>query len=34
MAVSGKKAIKYILGQIPFTAEIYWQTRQKGSPPE
>ncbi len=32
MAVSGKKAIKYILGQIPFTAEIYWQTRQKGSP--
>jgi len=32
MAVSGKEAIKSILGQIPFTAELYWLVRQRGRP--
>jgi hypothetical protein len=32
MAVQGKEAIKNILGQIPFTAELYWLVRQRGKP--
>ncbi len=32
MAVPGKEAIKNILGQIPFTAELYWLVRQRGGP--
>ncbi len=32
MAVPGKEAIKNILGQIPFTAELYWLVRQRGRP--
>jgi hypothetical protein len=31
-AVGGKEAIKNILGQIPFTAELYWLVRQRGKP--
>jgi len=27
-----KAAIKQILGEIPFTAELYWQVRQQGKP--
>src|SRR5512143_4041759 len=30
MKVSGKETIKNILGQIPFTAELYWLVRQRG----
>jgi hypothetical protein len=30
MKVSGKDTIKNILGQIPFTAELYWLVRQRG----
>lgn len=29
---SGKETIKKILGQIPFTAELYWLVRQRGNP--
>jgi len=29
---SGKETIKRILGQIPFTAELYWLVRQRGNP--
>src|SRR5512143_951670 len=32
MRVSGKETIKNILGQIPFTAELYWLVRQRGRP--
>jgi hypothetical protein len=32
MAISRKEAIKNILGQIPFTAELYWLVRQRGRP--
>jgi hypothetical protein len=32
MAVSRREAIKNILGQIPFTAELYWLVRQRGRP--
>jgi hypothetical protein len=32
MAVTGKDAIKNLLGQIPFTAELYWLFRQRGRP--
>jgi hypothetical protein len=32
MAALGKEAIKNILGQIPFTAELYWLVRQRGKP--
>ena len=32
MAVPGKEVIKNILGQIPFTAELYWLVRQRGGP--
>jgi len=31
-ALHGKEAIKNILGQIPFTAELYWLVRQKDKP--
>ncbi|MEN4043146.1 MAG: hypothetical protein ROW52_04835 [Anaerolineaceae bacterium] len=30
--MSGKDNIKNLLGQIPFTAELYWLLRQKGKP--
>jgi hypothetical protein len=32
MTVTGKEAIKNLLGQIPFTAELYWLFRQRGKP--
>ncbi|HEY9086528.1 MAG TPA: hypothetical protein VIO36_00065 [Anaerolineaceae bacterium] len=32
MTTPGKDAIKQILGQIPFTAELYWLVRQRGGP--
>jgi hypothetical protein len=32
MTTPGKEAIKQILGQIPFTAELYWLVRQRGGP--
>ena len=32
MAVLGKEALKNILGQVPFTAELYWLVRQRGRP--
>jgi hypothetical protein len=32
MTVSGKETIKRVLGQIPFTAELYWLLRQRGKP--
>lgn len=32
MAVLSKKAIKQALGELPFTAELYWQLRQAGKP--
>ncbi len=31
MAKSSK--VKHLLGELPFTAEIYWQLRQRGKPP-
>ena len=31
MAAMGKEAIKSLLGQIPFTAELYWLVRQGGN---
>jgi hypothetical protein len=30
--VSGRDSIKNVLGQIPFTAELYWLVRQRGKP--
>jgi hypothetical protein len=32
MAVTSKDAIKNLLGQVPFTAELYWLFRQRGKP--
>jgi hypothetical protein len=32
MSTPGKDAVKQILGQIPFTAELYWLVRQRGGP--
>lgn len=32
MAVTTKEGIKNILGQIPFTAELYWLVRHQGKP--
>lgn len=32
MSTVGKQAIKNLLGQIPFTAELYWLLRQNGRP--
>lgn len=32
MALSSKEGIKNLLGQIPFTAELYWLVRQRGKP--
>ncbi len=32
MTSPGKDAVKQILGQIPFTAELYWLVRQRGGP--
>lgn len=32
MSRPGKDAVKQILGQIPFTAELYWLVRQRGGP--
>jgi len=32
MTISGKEAVKQLLGQIPFTAELYWLLRQRGKP--
>ncbi len=32
MKVAGKQVIKNLLGQIPFTAELYWLMRQNGRP--
>ncbi|MGD9093911.1 MAG: hypothetical protein PVF74_13765 [Anaerolineales bacterium] len=32
MTVLSKKAIKQVLGELPFTAEVYWQYRQQGRP--
>lgn len=32
MTLSTKEGIKNVLGQIPFTAELYWLVRQRGKP--
>ncbi|MEJ5313552.1 MULTISPECIES: hypothetical protein [Anaerolinea] len=32
MKAAGKQVIKHFLGQIPFTAELYWLLRQNGKP--
>lgn len=32
MTPSGKETIKRILGEIPYTAELYWLIRQRGKP--
>jgi hypothetical protein len=32
MKVAGKQVVKSFLGQIPFTAELYWLLRQNGRP--
>lgn len=32
MRPAGKEAVKQILGQIPYTAELYWLMRQRGRP--
>ncbi len=32
MTVASKKAIKEILGDLPYTAEVYWRLRQPGKP--
>ncbi|WP_322506402.1 hypothetical protein, partial [Anaerolinea sp.] len=32
MKAAGKQVIKQFLGQIPFTAELYWLLRQNGKP--
>ena len=33
MAPNGKETIKNILGEIPYTAELYWIIRQRGEAP-
>ena len=30
--IRSKTAVKRILGELPFTAELYWQYRQNGKP--
>ena len=32
MRLTGKQVVKQLLGQIPFTAELYWLLRQNGRP--
>ncbi|MEM5774962.1 MAG: hypothetical protein AAGU05_08185, partial [Anaerolineaceae bacterium] len=32
MLSASKETVKNILGQIPFTAELYWLIRQRGKP--
>ena len=32
MSASRKETIKNIIGQIPFSAELYWLIRQRGQP--
>lgn len=32
MSLVSKRALKQMLGELPFTAEIYWQLRQQGKP--
>ena len=32
MVQAYKKSVKHILGELPFTAELYWQLRQQGKP--
>ena len=32
MPVKGKESVKNLLGQVPFTAELYWLVRQRGKP--
>ncbi|HEY9075509.1 MAG TPA: hypothetical protein VIO61_03125 [Anaerolineaceae bacterium] len=32
MRVAGKEIVKQLLGEIPFTAELYWLLRQRGKP--
>ena len=32
MKRSGKESVKNVLGQIPYTAELYWLVRQKDKP--
>ena len=34
MKVAGKEVVKQLLGEIPFTAELYWLVRQRGKPVE
>jgi hypothetical protein len=30
MKVAGKEVVKQLLGEVPFTAELYWLLRQRG----
>lgn len=32
MKVAGKAVVKQLLGEVPFTAELYWLLRQRGKP--
>jgi hypothetical protein len=32
MKVAGKEVVKQLLGEVPFTAELYWLLRQRGKP--
>ncbi len=32
MKVAGKEVVKQLLGEVPFTAELYWLIRQRGKP--
>lgn len=32
MKVAGKEIVKQLLGEVPFTAELYWLLRQRGKP--
>src|SRR5512142_2481787 len=32
MKVAGKEVVKQLLGEVPFTAELYWLLRQRGRP--
>jgi len=32
MKVTGKEVVKQLLGEVPFTAELYWLLRQRGRP--
>ncbi len=32
MKVAGKQVVKQLLGEVPFTAELYWLLRQRGRP--